>query len=108
MIIGYQNGKVYIGLDHTNVYNTSGRPSIQIQTNYLYNSGLFILSLEHMPTGSTVWPAFRSTGPDWPNHGEIDVLEGVPSMDFNQEKNQENKKKKKRLNESVFFTGNMN
>uniref|UniRef100_A0A914CZZ7 Glycoside hydrolase family 16 protein n=1 Tax=Acrobeloides nanus TaxID=290746 RepID=A0A914CZZ7_9BILA len=25
-----------------------------------------------MPTGSTVWPAFWSTGPDWPNHDATD------------------------------------
>ena len=32
-----------------------------------------------MPYGCGTWPAFWSLGPNWPSHGEIDVIEGVNS-----------------------------
>jgi hypothetical protein len=42
-----------------------------------FNSGLFVLDLEHMPQGCGTWPAFWMCGPNWPNGGEIDIIEGV-------------------------------
>uniref|UniRef100_A0A914C4F6 GH16 domain-containing protein n=1 Tax=Acrobeloides nanus TaxID=290746 RepID=A0A914C4F6_9BILA len=84
-LIGYpNNSQVYLGVDHTNLWpNNIWRPSIQIESHYLYNSGLFILSLDHMPTGPGVWPAFWMAGPNWPYNGEIDVLEAVDGMPHN-------------------------
>jgi len=38
----------------------------------------------HMPTGCGTWPAFWSNGPNWPQGGEIDVLEGVNDYTNNQ------------------------
>jgi hypothetical protein len=72
-----------MGVDHNNTYSIEGRPSLQINTNYYYNSGLFILSLDHMPAGPGTWPSWWFSGPNWPNSGEIDVLEGVDGMDHN-------------------------
>lgn len=37
-----------------------------------------------MPHGCGVWPAWWSSGPNWPNAGEIDVIEGVNSNPTNQ------------------------
>ena len=54
-----------------------GRPSVRIQTKARYNSGLFIYDIDHMPTGPGSWPAFWACGDNWPNNGEIDILEGV-------------------------------
>jgi beta-glucanase (GH16 family) len=67
-----QNGQVIIKADNTTV-TPNGRPSVRIVSNASYNKGLFLLDLEHMPTGCGTWPAFWMVGPNWPNSGEIDV-----------------------------------
>ena len=36
-----------------------------------------------MPYGCGTWPAFWTFGPDWPQGGEVDVLEGVNTNDYN-------------------------
>jgi hypothetical protein len=41
---------------------------------------LFVLHLYHMPQGCGTWPAWWFCGPNWPNEGEIDVIEGVNQM----------------------------
>uniref|UniRef100_A0A914D5N8 GH16 domain-containing protein n=1 Tax=Acrobeloides nanus TaxID=290746 RepID=A0A914D5N8_9BILA len=107
-IIGYQNNSVYIAVDHTNVIpNNSwwGRPTIRIQSKYLYNSGLFVLNMNHMPTGPGTWPAFWTYGPHWPNNGEIDILEGVYAMDYDQITLHVGEGCTMRHNDSQFFTG---
>ena len=45
---------VYIGVDHTYIYNFSskGRPTVQISTKQNYDDGLFILRAQHMPYGT--------------------------------------------------------
>lgn len=43
--------QVYIGCDSTTISSGSGRASVRIQTQASWNSGLFILDLEHMPQG---------------------------------------------------------
>lgn len=60
------------------------RKSIRITTKQSYNGGLVILDAVHMPTGCGVWPAFWSNGPNWPNGGEIDIVEGVNDYINNQ------------------------
>ena len=55
-----------------------GRDSIRISSREAYDEALFVLDIEHMPTGCSTWPAFwtlSKAGP-WPNGGEIDVIEG--------------------------------
>ena len=71
------NEPVYMGCDHTNVASGRGRDSVRLASKQTYNSGLFLLYLEHMPTGCGTWPAWWSFGPNWPNSGEIDIIEGV-------------------------------
>lgn len=78
------NGVVTLGVDHTNVASGRGRNSIRVTSNAQYNHGLVVLDLAHMP-GSIcgAWPAFWMTGPNWPNSGEIDIIEGVNSQSQN-------------------------
>ncbi|GKZ31215.1 hypothetical protein AbraIFM66950_011470 [Aspergillus brasiliensis] len=74
---------VYMGVDHTNVAS-NGRQSVRISSDATYNHGLFILDLEHMPGGVCgTWPAFWLLGADWPNNGEIDIIEGVNQQSGN-------------------------
>jgi hypothetical protein len=82
-----------------------GRPTIRIQSKYLYNSGLFVLNMNHMPTGPGTWPAFWTYGPHWPNNGEIDILEGVYAMDYDQITLHVGEGCTMRHNDSQFFTG---
>jgi hypothetical protein len=83
-LIGNANGKVYIGVDHTNV-QPNGRPSIRLTSKKAYNSGsLVILDLDHMPGNACgSWPAYWMVGPSWPNGGEIDIIEGVNTQNHN-------------------------
>lgn len=75
--------------------------SVRIFTTKTYNGGLFIADIQAMPYGCSVWPAYWSVGPDWPNtgtqpglsfsissekppSGEIDVIEGTNNVVNNQ------------------------
>lgn len=60
------------------------RKSIRITTQAQFNGGLVIMDAVHMPHGCGTWPAFWTNGPNWPNGGEIDILEGVHDYANNQ------------------------
>ncbi|GLA35900.1 hypothetical protein AnigIFM63309_001283 [Aspergillus niger] len=81
------NGTFYMGVDHTTKLSTNGpgRESVRIGSNKYYDEGLFIIDLQHMP-GSVcgTWPAFWSTGKNWPTDGEIDIIEGVNKNEANE------------------------
>ena len=77
-LINTNNNAVHMGVDSTNVASSPGRNTIRIESKKQYNHGLVILDLGHMPGGVCgTWPAFWMYGPNWPNSGEIDILEGV-------------------------------
>lgn len=102
-LINTNNGAVYIGVDHTNVASGSGRESVRITSSKSYNHGLIVLDLAHMPGGACgTWPALLvfyhpvlgavstdhppfswTVGPNWPNSGEIDIIEGVNQQSQN-------------------------
>jgi hypothetical protein len=78
-LVNTNNGQIYLGVDHTTTNPAApGRNSVRVTSNQAFTHGLFIADIAHMP-GSIcgVWPAFWLFGPNWPNSGEIDVIEGV-------------------------------
>lgn len=59
----------------------AGRRSVRIESKTLYHDGLFVITLDHVPTGCGTWPAFWMFGEDaghtWPAWGEYDIIEGA-------------------------------
>ncbi|KAI0272489.1 glycoside hydrolase family 16 protein [Gloeopeniophorella convolvens] len=68
----------------TDLSNGANRNSVRISTTKTYSRGLFIADFFAMPHGCGVWPAWWSSGPNWPNAGEIDIIEGVNKNPTNQ------------------------
>lgn len=58
--------------------------SVRISSQKRYDGGLFILDTNHAPWGCGVWPAWWTVGDNWPNNGEIDIIEGVHDNTHNQ------------------------
>jgi len=73
--------RVYLGVDMAPGVNGKSRRSVRIQSKDTFNGGLFVLRLDHIPTGCGTWPAFWMYGEDadhvWPSWGEYDIIEGV-------------------------------
>ncbi|CAO3689314.1 unnamed protein product [Rhizopus stolonifer] len=83
-LISTQGSKVIMRADNTTV-SANGRRSVRISSKTAYSdSALVILDLEHMPVGCGTWPAFWMYGPDWPNNGEIDIIENVNEATTNE------------------------
>ncbi|KAI9847965.1 MAG: hypothetical protein M1837_001482 [Sclerophora amabilis] len=76
-LVGASNDTVYLGVDRTNPAPL-GRASVRLESKKTFNKGLFIADIKHMPGGICgTWPAFWMVGSNWPDDGEIDILEGV-------------------------------
>eukprot|EP00934_Nitzschia_sp_Nitz4_P000241 Nitzschia sp. Nitz4//scaffold313_size41840//10902//17056//NITZ4_007432-RA/size41840-processed-gene-0.86-mRNA-1//-1//CDS//3329547418//241//frame0 len=59
-------------------YPDGFRASLRLESKQVYNGGLFVMRVSHVPSGCGVWPAFWMTDKDvWPDHGEIDIIEGI-------------------------------
>eukprot|EP01113_Clastostelium_recurvatum_P037456 TRINITY_DN547_c0_g1_i2.p1 TRINITY_DN547_c0_g1~~TRINITY_DN547_c0_g1_i2.p1 ORF type:complete len:319 (-),score=43.91 TRINITY_DN547_c0_g1_i2:66-1022(-) len=78
------NNVVYISADSSSISSGSGRASVRLTSKKVYNHGLFIFDVMHMPYGCGTWPAIWTVGPNWPYGGEIDVVEGVNQNNRNQ------------------------
>jgi len=78
-LIQYNGNSVYIGVDTTRIVpkGARGRDSVRVTSKTDWAYGLFIIDATHMPTGCGTWPAWWLVGPNWPNSGEIDIIEGV-------------------------------
>ncbi|KAJ6507035.1 glycoside hydrolase family 16 protein [Mycena sanguinolenta] len=77
--LAYTSGsQVVLAVDTTPT--VSLRKSIRMHSNTQFNAAdnnLFIFDVAHIPAVCGTWPAIWLTGPDWPNGGEIDVVEAV-------------------------------
>jgi len=76
---------VYMGSDFSGPAAKTGRRSVRIQSKEMFNRGLFVATLDHIPTGCGTWPAMWMFGEDsqhiWPRWGEYDIIEGVHMAD---------------------------
>ncbi|EKM81740.1 hypothetical protein AGABI1DRAFT_111997 [Agaricus bisporus var. burnettii JB137-S8] len=80
-----KDGVTVLAVDNSSSVPVGGkRDSVRITTKKTWNFGLFIADFAYMPWGCGIWPAYWSVGPDWPNAGEIDILEGVNNQTWNQ------------------------
>ncbi|CAE6338481.1 unnamed protein product [Rhizoctonia solani] len=78
-----ENGNAIMRVETTQQVS-GNRKSVRLHSRTTYNGALVILDAVHMPYGCGTWPAFWSNGPNWPNGGEIDIVEGVNDYQTNQ------------------------
>ncbi|KAF2192943.1 glycoside hydrolase family 16 protein, partial [Zopfia rhizophila CBS 207.26] len=72
------NSSAILRVDTSDTNATTGRRSVRITSKKTYASGLFIFDIIHTPYGCATWPALWLTDPaNWPENGEIDVVEAV-------------------------------
>ncbi|KAG2158677.1 2 beta-glucan [Suillus bovinus] len=76
-LISVANNKLMLRADYTTKLSSSdpGRKSFRIMSNSQYETHVAIFDIAHMPQGCGTWPAIL--GANWPNGGEIDIVEGV-------------------------------
>ncbi|TFK24715.1 glycoside hydrolase family 16 protein [Coprinopsis marcescibilis] len=84
-------GNAIIKVDNTTTLSDGpgviNRDSVRLTTNDAYGLGtLIVIDAVHIPYGCSVWPSFWSYGRqvEWPGAGEIDLIEGINGMTFNQ------------------------
>jgi hypothetical protein len=65
----------------------SVRFTVKMESEKSYNGGLFVLDIDHMPSGLSVWPIFSLTGKNWPCDGEMRILQTVSSVDWTTSQN---------------------
>ncbi|KAH9478435.1 putative glycosidase C21B10.07 [Psilocybe cubensis] len=79
-------GRAVMRVDNaTDTIYLEKRESVRIESRLWYGPGtLWIADIVHMPFGCSVWPALWTTGKNWPDDGEIDIIEGINLMENNQ------------------------
>ncbi|THU98587.1 glycoside hydrolase family 16 protein [Dendrothele bispora CBS 962.96] len=80
-----QDGVTVLAVDNTTTVPTgSNRASVRIESKTHYTTGLFIADFVATPFGCSTWPAWWSYGhTDYPNSGELDVIESVNELSSN-------------------------
>ncbi|KAH7101771.1 concanavalin A-like lectin/glucanase domain-containing protein [Auriculariales sp. MPI-PUGE-AT-0066] len=79
-------GNVKLAVDPTpKIEFNQKRWSMRLESKHLYGLGtVFVFDAAHMPFGCSVWPAYWTSSVDWPNGGEIDIMEQVNKRTTNQ------------------------
>ncbi|KAI0792005.1 glycoside hydrolase family 16 protein [Abortiporus biennis] len=82
----YETNHVVLGVDSTTqLAENEPRNSIHITSKEKFQSGTLVLaSFYAMPHGCATWPAYWQVGDDWPNQGELDIIENVNEAVSNQ------------------------
>lgn len=85
-LVGVNGANVFIKVDNTtNVPYNEKRNTIRLDSMDSYGLGsLWVIDVVHMPFGCSVWPSFWTRGDVWPEHGEIDIIEGINKVTQNQ------------------------
>ncbi|KAF5349049.1 hypothetical protein D9758_012689 [Tetrapyrgos nigripes] len=82
------NGHAIIKVDNTTNGAgdiTFGRNTVYLMSNDLMSIGsLLVFDANHIPFGCSVWPALFTQGQQWPEQGEIDIVEQVNRATKNQ------------------------
>ncbi|TYJ55463.1 hypothetical protein B9479_003853 [Cryptococcus floricola] len=73
------SGTTILAVDNTSsVAYDSKRYAPKLLSESLYDVGtVWVMDAVHMPYGCSVWPAFWTQGANWPEGGEIDIMEGI-------------------------------
>jgi hypothetical protein len=85
--------------------SVKGRDAVRLDSISKYGAGLFILNLDHMPTGPGVLTEYWMSGPNWPNEGEIDILSGTSNHDYNTVALHTNEGCTMQVSDDIYFTG---
>ncbi|GAA5923658.1 uncharacterized protein JCM15063_003719 [Sporobolomyces koalae] len=60
------------------------RDSVRLVSKQTFSGGgLFVFDVNNIPSAQGAWPAMWFTGANWPQQGEIDVIEGVHETTMN-------------------------
>ncbi|KAJ3570032.1 hypothetical protein NP233_g4669 [Leucocoprinus birnbaumii] len=83
-------GNAIIKVDNTTLISPAplvNRNSVRITSQDTYGVGnLIVIDVRHIPYGCSTWPSFWTLGTEieWPNSGEIDIIEGINMLTHNQ------------------------
>ncbi|KAN0081723.1 glycoside hydrolase family 16 protein [Tylopilus felleus] len=79
-LVSDSGSQVTLRADSATVLNSTGpgRDSFDLVSKNKYTTHVAIFDIVHMPEGCGTWPAvWLELGTNWPNGGEIDIVEGV-------------------------------
>ncbi|GAA5878614.1 hypothetical protein JCM16303_002144 [Sporobolomyces ruberrimus] len=78
-------GTIIMKVDNTTKLDAGkSRDSVRIHSKTPMKIGSIVIAdIAMMPFGCSTWPAWWTHGPDWPNGGEIDIIEGVNNQPEN-------------------------
>lgn len=63
----------------------SSHPAGRIGFEDYYTPGsVWVFDISHLPYGCSVWPGVWTSAFEWPNQGEIDIVEGINKMTSDQ------------------------